>query len=165
MILCRLLTAPPDSSLVAAIAAIEAEQLPTPWGADSLADTLSQPGTLIAVAENEHRELSAYCLIQQVLDEATVLQIATARAQQRQGLAQTLLSLCLGSLRQSGCSTLWLEVRARNAAAIALYRQQGFAVQTIRKRYYPALPTGEAEDDGLVMCRKLARDDGPRSVS
>lgn len=155
MIFCRLLTAPPDPAVIDAIAVLEAALLETPWGAQSLAETIAQPGTLLAVAEDEQGVLSAYCLIQQVLDEATVLQIATARTQQRQGLAKRLLELSQSHLRQNGCSMLWLEVRARNVPALALYRQLGFGTQTIRKRYYPALATGEAEDDAVVMCRNL----------
>ena len=53
MIFCRLLTAPPDPAVVDAIASLEAALLETPWGAQSLAETIAQPGTLLAVAEDE----------------------------------------------------------------------------------------------------------------
>lgn len=142
-------------ALLGNIAALESELFPTPWGEQSLADTLSQTGTLLAVAEDKDSQLVGYCLISQVLDEATVLQVATAQRMQRQGLASQLIALCETELRARDCATLWLEVRARNAAAIALYEKLGFRTEAVRKRYYPALPSGEPEDDARVMRHDL----------
>lgn len=156
MVMCRLISGAPSAAIVSAVAELEAALFPTPWGADSLLATLTQPCTLLAIAESEHGSLAAYCIVQQVLDEATVLQVATAIAFQRQGLAQRLCQLCENALRASGCATLWLEVRAKNAAAISLYERLGFVTAALRKRYYPALPSGEPEDDARVMRLDLA---------
>lgn len=56
---------------------------------------------MLAVAEDEDESgrLLGYCLIQQVLDEATVLQMGTAPSAQRQGIAGRLLSLGLTALQ------------------------------------------------------------------
>ena len=85
------------------------------------------------------------------MDEATILQVGTARAAQRQGLAKKLLGYCHATLRALGCRTLWLEVRAHNAPAIALYHQLGFAKTGVRPRYYPPIVPGESEEDALVL--------------
>ena len=125
--------------------------LPHPWGQDSLGSTLAQAGMLLAVAEDESSRLLSYCLIQQVCDEATVLQVGTARAAQGQGLASRLLRRCLEQLATTGCATLWLEVRASNAAAIGLYQRLGFVTETVRPRYYPPLLPGAPDEDACVM--------------
>lgn len=45
-------------------------------------------------------------------------------------------------------ATLWLEVRASNAAAIALYESLGFNEATIRRNYYP---TTDGREDAIIM--------------
>jgi len=44
--------------------------------------------------------------------------------------------------------TLWLEVRASNAAAIALYEQLDFNEVSIRRNYYP---TKDGKEDAIMM--------------
>jgi ribosomal-protein-alanine N-acetyltransferase len=44
--------------------------------------------------------------------------------------------------------TLWLEVRASNVAAIALYESLGFNEATIRRNYYP---TADGREDAIIM--------------
>jgi ribosomal-protein-alanine N-acetyltransferase len=48
--------------------------------------------------------------------------------------------------------TLWLEVRASNTAAIALYESLGFNEATIRRNYYPAK---EGREDAIIMALPL----------
>lgn len=48
-----------------------------------------------------------------------------------------LLEHLIDELEKRGVVTLWLEVRASNAAAIALYESLGFNEATIRRNYYP----------------------------
>jgi len=139
------------AALLPAVAELEATLLPHPWGQDSLAGTLAQAGTLLAVAEDESSRLLSYCLIQQICDEATVLQVGTARAAQGRGLASQLLRRCIEQLSTMGCVVLWLEVRASNAAAIALYQRLGFVTEAIRMRYYPPVLPGTADEDAWVM--------------
>jgi len=153
MLVCRLVLSAECSSVLPSIAAIEAQVFPSPWGSASLAATLAQPGTLLAVAETDSRHIVSYCLCQQVLDEATLFEIATASDFQRQGLAARLLRLCAETLSRTQCATLWLEVRKGNTSAIALYEKVGFQTQGLRKRYYPPLfPDGDFEDAVLMSC-------------
>ncbi len=156
MVTCRFITEAERPALAPPLAALEAELEPHPWGEDSLRRTLAQPETQLAVLEDLDGTIRSYCLMQQVLDEATILQVGTARAAQRQGLAKRLLGFCHATLRALGCRTLWLEVRAHNAPAIALYHQLGFAKTGVRPRYYPPLTPGGPEEDALVFCLSLA---------
>ncbi len=152
MATCRLVSAHTDRMMLAsAVADLESTLWQHPWGTQSLQSTLDQPGTLLLIAENAVGQLVSYCLIQQVLDEATVLQVGTAQFAQRQGLARTLLHQAIEHLRATDCQTLWLEVRAGNEAAIALYLQLGFVREAVRKRYYPPLVPGQQDEDAVVM--------------
>jgi ribosomal protein S18 acetylase RimI-like enzyme len=53
--------------------------------------------------------------------------MATVPARRREGLARRMLDAAIDSAAEAGCTTVWLEVVDRNAAAVALYRARGFA--------------------------------------
>jgi len=71
---------------------------------------------------------------------------------QRQGLGRALLEYIISELENRGIATLWLEVRASNQAAIALYESLGFNEATIRRNYYPAK---DGREDAIVMALPL----------
>src|SRR4051812_48412270 len=78
--------------LLAQIAAVEALAFPEPWGLESLASTLGQPGSALAVAlDPVDRSPQAFCLYQQIADEVSILQVATAPAARRRGYGLRLL--------------------------------------------------------------------------
>lgn len=79
--------------------------------------------------------------------ELSILNLVTAPAWRRRGVAAALLQDCLDRAAASGLELAWLEVRVGNAGAIALYRRFGFTEIGLRKKYYP---DGE---DALVMQR------------
>jgi ribosomal-protein-alanine N-acetyltransferase len=76
-----------------------------------------------------------------------------APSQQRQGWARFMLdALCLWS-RGQGAQWLWLEVRASNTPARALYTGYGFAQVGLRRGYYPN--GGLQREDAVVMSLSL----------
>jgi ribosomal-protein-alanine N-acetyltransferase len=156
MATCRFVEDTERPGLAPQIAALEAVLEPNPWGEDSLRGTLELPGTLLAVTEDSDGQILSYCLLQRVLDEASVLQVGTALAFQRQGLARKLIRFCCDRLRALAVTMLWLEVRAHNTAALALYEQLGFVKTGVRTRYYPPIVPGDPEEDALVLCLTLA---------
>ena len=93
-------------------------------------------------------ELAAFAITQIVLDEATLFNIAVDPAYQRRGLGRELLEHLIRELETRDVFTLWLEVRASNVAAIALYESLGFNEATIRRNYYP---TAEGREDAIIM--------------
>ncbi|BBQ85625.1 MULTISPECIES: ribosomal protein S18-alanine N-acetyltransferase [Enterobacteriaceae] len=93
-------------------------------------------------------KMAAFAITQVVLDEATLFNIAVDPAYQRRGLGRELLEHLIETLETRGVLTLWLEVRASNHAAIALYESLGFNEATIRRNYYP---TAEGREDAIVM--------------
>ena len=72
--------------------------------------------------------------------------MATVPAQRRNGLARQMLDAAIESAAEAGCTTVWLEVVDRNAAAVALYRGRGFA--QVRDLVVWSLPAVAAGDDG-----------------
>ncbi len=67
----------------------------------------------------------------------------------RAGREQPLLEHLIRELETRDVFTLWLEVRASNVAAIALYESLGFNEATIRRRNYH--PTAEGREDAIIM--------------
>ncbi len=97
-------------------------------------------------------EMAAFAITQVVLDEATLFNIAVDPAWQRRGLGRQLLTHLIGELEQRDVLTLWLEVRASNVAAIALYESLGFNEVTVRRNYYP---TADGREDAIIMALPL----------
>jgi ribosomal-protein-alanine N-acetyltransferase len=67
---------------------------------------------------------------------ADVMTIGVAPAAQGQGLGTVLLDWLVAQARRSGAEHLMLEVRADNVAAQRLYARAGFAMLSVRRRYY-----------------------------
>lgn len=97
-------------------------------------------------------EMAAFAITQVVQDEATLFNIAVDPAWQRRGLGRQLLTHLIGELEQRDVLTLWLEVRASNVAAIALYESLGFNEVTVRRNYYP---TADGREDAIIMALPL----------
>ncbi|WP_116300313.1 ribosomal protein S18-alanine N-acetyltransferase, partial [Escherichia coli] len=81
-------------------------------------------------------EMAGFAITQIVLDEATLFNIAIHPQYQRRGFGRLLLNALIERLESRGVVTLWLEVRASNQAAIALYEDLGFNEVTVRRNYY-----------------------------
>jgi len=67
---------------------------------------------------------------------ADVMTIAVATEAQGQGLGSLLMDWLIDAARCGGAEHLMLEVRADNMAAQRLYSKRGFAMLTVRRRYY-----------------------------
>ena len=97
-------------------------------------------------------KLAAFAITQLVLDEASLFNIAVDPAYQRRGLGRQLLQYLIDQLIQREVMTLWLEVRASNLPAIALYEQLEFNQVSRRPNYYP---TASGREDALIMALTL----------
>lgn len=97
-------------------------------------------------------QMAGFAITQVVLDEATLFNIAIHPSWQRRGFGRMLLTALIAQLEARGVVTLWLEVRASNRAAIALYEDLGFNEVTVRRNYYPAT---HGREDAIVMALPL----------
>jgi [ribosomal protein S18]-alanine N-acetyltransferase len=65
------------------------------------------------------------------------------RAYRRQGIGGALVGACMEWAAGIGATTVRLEVRASNAAALALYKRYGFSTLGVRRAYY-SVPVEDA---------------------
>ena len=102
----------------------------------------------LLVAERDGAR-AGYAVVRRVAqepDEWELLYLETDAACRRQGVAEKLLRWVL----RERPGTWFLEVRASNAAAIALYRKLGFEEAGRRKDYYPSW-SGPGREEGIVF--------------
>jgi ribosomal-protein-alanine acetyltransferase len=69
-------------------------------------------------------------------EQADIQTIAVAEHARGRGLGRVLLQTLIGEARERGASELFLEVRADNPVAQALYTSLGFEAIAVRPRYY-----------------------------
>ncbi|WP_392562062.1 ribosomal protein S18-alanine N-acetyltransferase [Orbus sturtevantii] len=119
---------------------------PIPWSKETFATNQGERYLNKKITLKQH--LVGFLICQVVLDEATLFNIAIHPDAQKQGLASALLTQLITELEDKNIRTLWLEVRASNRAAIALYLHMGFNEITIRKNYYP---TAQGREDAIIM--------------
>lgn len=133
------------------IAAIERECFSPPWSEKSLAEELDSTDTFFAVAAEDGRVVG-FCIARAAGDEAELYQIAVRERDRRRGAASALMDAMLAWARASGATRVFLEVRAGNAPAAALYEKHGFSVICTRKDYYSA-----PVEDALIMRGETGR--------
>jgi len=102
-----------------------------------------------APALPDGRWLLGYLVAMKGVDEVHLLNITTVPLHQRQGWARFMLQALVIWSRAQGAQALWLEVRASNWAARALYQATGFAAVGVRKGYYP--DRDALREDAIVM--------------
>lgn len=117
------------------------------WTEDLLRSQIKNPLT-VQVYERVDGKLAAFALGRVVADEAELFQLGTLPEYRRRGLAGSLLEQIHKKMRERGAVVCFLEVRSRNAAAIALYEKSGYGRISVRRGYYP-------DDDAIVMKRDL----------
>ncbi len=134
------------------LAALDAATNAQAWSRASWASELAHPDALVLVYEAGD-VLIGFASARRCGPEAELLLIAVRSEGRRRGVASSLLSALKDRLVVSGTQTLHLEVRARNAGAIALYLRSGFAETGRRRGYYRVDP-----DDAVLMTCDLARE-------
>ena len=123
---------------VDAVMAIEAGVYPFPWTRGNFIDSLAAGYVARLLFDRPAGRLLAYYVALAGVDEMHLLNITVAPAHQRQGHARTMLADLIERSRAVRARRLWLEVRASNAVALAIYRHFGFREQGLRAGYYPA---------------------------
>lgn len=118
-----------------------------PWSVASFASLWVDPG-VFAVGDAR-----AAALGRVVLDEAELLTLATHPAHRRLGLGRATLAAFEEQARARGARRAFLEVRANNAAACALYAAAGYAEAGRRRGYYKT--QSGARVDALMLSKPL----------
>jgi len=121
-----------------AVMAIETASFPTDaWSRSSMAATLADRDTTAIVATDGDAIVGyAAVLAPRGASDADVLTLAVAEAARGRGTGRELLQRLLAAAAERGASRIFLEVRADNPVATALYASTGFEVVGRRRRYY-----------------------------
>jgi len=130
--------------------AIERRAHAFPWSEQTFASNHGE--RFINLRLEAEGKIAAFAITQVVLDEASLFNIAVDPDFQRRGFARQLLQHLIAELEKRDVLTLWLEVRASNAPAIALYEQLDFHQVSVRPHYYP---TASGREDAIIMALTL----------
>ncbi len=132
---------PAEEKDIAAVHRIETLSFSDPWPESELGYYVGREHEKFYVSDNGG--VDGFVIFSMVMDEAEIYDIAVAPECRGQGIGRRLVSFV-----QENASAAFLEVRAGNLAAIALYKSRGFETAGIRKKYY-----GDGED-ALIMIWK-----------
>ena len=106
------------------------------WTLEGLRGELERECTVCEVIEVSGEGLVGFVIASTVVDEVSLLQIATRPSWRGKGLATRLLSRVFGQLVRQGFRVVYLEVRRSNIAARSFYERCGFVVCGKRKGYF-----------------------------
>ncbi|GAA3732713.1 ribosomal protein S18-alanine N-acetyltransferase [Leifsonia bigeumensis] len=120
------------------------------WSGGTMRNELANVNAwyLVAFRPETPESIEAYAglLAPRGAKEADIQTIAVAEGSRRGGLGRTLILSLVNEARKRGAEEVFLEVRADNAGAQALYRSLGFEDLAVRENYYQ--PDGV---DAIVM--------------
>jgi [ribosomal protein S18]-alanine N-acetyltransferase len=142
---------------VDAVLAIETRAYSHPWSRGNFVDSLAAGHLAQVLMQHDATtprggELLGYFVALKGAGELHLLNLSVHPDRQGQGHASRLLASLQAHGRAHGMSSLWLEVRASNLRAQALYRRHGFAQVGVRRGYYPAAVRRE---DAVLMSLAL----------
>jgi [ribosomal protein S18]-alanine N-acetyltransferase len=117
-----------------------------PWSEASLAGCFGNLYLVYGLLQ-ENR-LAGFAIVQQILDEVTLLDICVTPDVQGQGLGKRILTHVIAQAKAQSAAVIMLEVRDSNLAARKLYQAMGF-VETGRRSGYYQQEGGR--EDALLM--------------
>lgn len=141
---------PMRSEDLARVTAIERASFSNPWKERTFRNLLPRSDAELWVADAEGAGVVGYLVLWFSGEEGELADLAVAEGHRSRGLGSTLLDRAVALALEHGVRSLFLEVRASNERAAALYESYGFRVITVRKSYYRK-PT----EDALVMLKSL----------
>lgn len=133
-------------------AAIEATALDA-WSRSALAEELETAlsgGTARVYTALVQDQVAGLAAFQLAAGEASLNTITVAPALRGSGVGRALLTQALQDLKAQGAEACFLEVREKNAPALALYTRLGFVAAGRRRGFYRDPP-----EDALVMRLEL----------
>ena len=140
-----------------AVLRVENSAYEQPWSQGNFIDSLNAgyQVQMLTAGRPPEAELLGYFVAMKGVDEVHLLNITVAPAYQRQGWARMMLDALGLWSRGQGAQWLWLEVRASNVRAKAVYERHGFRFVGTRRHYYPASAATPRGEDAIVMSLAL----------
>lgn len=121
------------------------------WHADDFESAISSKCDfpLVIQAGTDSIGLAGYAVLRIIAPEAEIENICVAPACRRIGVGETLMAEMLRLAAERDAERIFLEVRAHNEPAKALYLKSGFVESYRRKNYYQG-PT----EDAIIMMKE-----------
>ncbi|EWH08175.1 (SSU ribosomal protein S18P)-alanine acetyltransferase [Catenovulum agarivorans DS-2] len=133
---------------------IEQQSQPDPWSQALFMSSLSpRYNNLVAL---EAGEVLGFLVSDWVCNEACLMNICVAPQHRKMGVAQALHQSLIARLLLKHTDKIWLEVRASNTQAQALYKKIGYQNIAQRKNYYAATASAPQED-AIIMELNLSK--------
>lgn len=127
------------------VLSIEVVGFTTPWSLTSFYDELRNPLSILKVAESNGNVVGYVCA-SYVLSEGHLMNLAVSVLYRKMGIASLLVRSVLSDLKEYGCETVYLEVRASNKIAVSMYEKLDFIQYDKRRDYYR-----DPREDAILM--------------
>ncbi len=131
------------------ISAIEQETFSEPWRYEDFRKAISNSNNYYIVVEIDGR-VAGYCGYWGIVGEGDIYNVAVKKVYRRRRIGFYMLTVLLKEAKSRGITSLTLEVRSSNEAAICLYGSLGFERVSIRKDFY-----SKPKEDAVIMWLKL----------
>ncbi|NLO10139.1 MAG: ribosomal protein S18-alanine N-acetyltransferase [Clostridiales bacterium] len=126
---------------------IEKETFSDPWSKASFLESIAEPNNhyLVAIMEGS---VVGYCGYWGIAGEGYIYNVAVKASHLRQGVGLRMLEELIMQAVSRGITSLTLEVRQSNEAAINLYKRLDFTEVGTRKDFYT-----KPLEDAIIMWR------------
>ncbi|MDO6718788.1 ribosomal protein S18-alanine N-acetyltransferase [Psychrosphaera sp. 1_MG-2023] len=143
-------------SHISQIVSVEQQSHLTPWSEKTIEGSFGSRSHNFGLFKKAKPldELVGYCFTDLVAGELSIENICIAKQHQNKGHGGQLLGQVLEQAVVLNADQVFLEVRASNQAAIALYHRYGFVECGRRKQYY-SIPDSNLKEDAIMMSLKL----------
>lgn len=128
---------------------IETETFSEPWTREDFSNSIKNSNNRYLVAE-EQGYIAGYCGYWGIVGEGYIYNVAVRKEYRRRQIGLTMLQELIQQASQMEISSLTLEVRYSNDAAIKLYERLGFVNSGVRKDFY-----SKPKEDAVIMWLRL----------
>ena len=130
-----------------ALGHLSEKNIDLPWYEKDFCQAIENSLATVVVAEDAEG-LCGYVVLYHAADEGEVPSVAVDGRARKRGIGKALMQEAFSRVEAQGVKKIFLEVRAGNLPALALYESLGFLQVHIRKNFY----TNPTEDAYLMMC-------------
>lgn len=143
-------------SHVPQIVGVELQSHLTPWSEKTIQGSFGPRSHNFGLFKKDKPfdELIGYCFTDLVAGELSIENICVATQHQNKGHGGHILREVLNRAAILNAEQIFLEVRASNHPAIALYLRHGF-VECGRRKHYYSIPESNLKEDAIMMSLKL----------
>lgn len=117
-----------------------------PWSRESFIDEVTVNTFARYFCAKLNDTVIGYAGMWKVFDEGHITNIAVHPEFRNTGIGSLLMEHMIKTAKSEGITSMTLEVRKGNSAAIRLYEKYNFSVQGLRKGYY-----ADNREDALIM--------------